>query len=68
MYCEKANGVAVIALRTQTDMGRFEDCLKQLHAEPIAALLDKGLAAHFPFSHLIEPWQHSLAQHYSAST
>lgn len=67
MYCEKQNDVAVIALRTQSDTGRFDGCLKRFCAEPIATLLNDGLAAPFPFSHLIEPWQRSLEQHYSES-
>jgi hypothetical protein len=64
IYCEKGNDVAVIALRQRSDMEKYIECVKQLHAEPIATLLRAGSEAPVPFSQLTENWWRGLTQHY----
>jgi hypothetical protein len=65
IYCEKGNDVAAIALRQPDGTGKYVECLKQLHAEPITVLLNAGSAADVPFGQLTEPWRRGLTQHYA---
>lgn len=65
IYCEKMNDVAIIALRQRIDVEKYAEHLKQLHAEPIGALLKAGAAAPVPFGQLTAPWRHGLARHYA---
>jgi hypothetical protein len=65
IYCEKGNDVAAIALRRPDDIGKYCECLKQLHAEPITVLLKAGSAAFVPFGQLTKPWRRGLTQHYA---
>ena len=64
IYCEKGNDVAAIALREPGDREKYIECLKQLHAKPIAMLLKAGSAAPVPFGQLTESWRRDLTQHY----
>ena len=65
IYCEKGNDVAAIALRQPRDTGKYIECLKQLHAEPITVLLNASSAASVPFGELTEPWRRGLTQSYA---
>jgi hypothetical protein len=66
IYCEKGNDVAAIALRERGDLEQYIEYVKQLHAEPIATLLEAGPGAPVPFSQLTENWRRGLIQNYGS--
>jgi hypothetical protein len=68
IYCEKANDIALIALRETTiDEDKFEIPLRHLCAKPIEQLISGGDSPLFPFDHLVPAWRKRLIDNYGSA-
>lgn len=68
IYCEKANDIALIALRETTiDENKFEIPLQHLCAKPIEQLISGGDSPLFPFDHLVPAWRKGLIDNYGSA-
>ncbi len=64
VYCERANDVAVVALRDIGGSPALDGALDQVRAKPIEALIQGGTSPLFPFDHLVPTWRSGLLENY----
>jgi len=65
IYSERANDVAVIALRHANSIAKFASPLESLYAKPIEVLIDLAPSVPVPFNDLTDKWKRGLVEHYN---
>jgi hypothetical protein len=64
IYCERNNDIAIFALRSPVDSGRFAPALRKLRGARIENLVNQPSRIPIPFGALTDPWRSGLVDNF----